>query len=231
MSSQKYLFIVVEKYFNSDAEELAFYRLLHSKMNACIYVLNHHPYGVEWVTQSKMLVRAVGMTAEQIAEIGEQLPYWLSNNDAQKESIKDPLKKFETDDDTNWGGTYRFKNAKGQENWIGYTVSLLTKGLTVYQNKYVVVAWMMDDICHTKNSLDEYIQYLSACNHTELRSNLSERQMQVLTQIAEGATVRKIAISLNLSPYTVEDYKQDLYKKLSCNNQKELVAMAKVMGI
>ena len=55
--------------------------------------------------------------------------------------------------------------------------------------------------------------------------------MQVLTQIAEGATVRKIAISLNLSPYTVEDYKQDLYKKLSCNNQKELVAMAKVMGI
>jgi len=200
-------------------------------MNGCIYILNHNPYRVEWVTESKMLTRATGMTAEQIAQIGDQLPYWLSNNESLRENIQEPLNLYEKNPEATIGGTYKLTNLRGEENWVGYTVSALQRGVRVRDNKYVVMAWLMDDITHTQGSLDQYIHELSASNHVELTERLSERQKHILIRISEGFSIRKIAEELNLSPYTVEDYKRALYKKLNCSNQKELAVKAKTIGL
>ena len=219
------------QFYQSEKEELEFYRSLHTNMNGCIYILNHSPYRVEWITESKMLTRATGMSAEQIAQIGDQIPYWLSNNEALRENIQEPLKMYETNPNATIGGTYKLKILKGEAYWVGYTVSVLQRGVRVSDNKYVVMAWLMDDITHTKDSLDQYIHELSAHNHVDLREGLTERQKHILIRISEGLSMRQIAEELHLSPYTVEDYKRNLYKKLNCANQKELAVKAKTIGL
>lgn len=60
---------------------------------------------------------------------------------------------------------------------------------------------------------------------------LSEREREVLTLIASGATNREIAERLFLSPHTVKEHASALYRKLGVKNRAEATRRAERLGL
>jgi two-component system response regulator DesR len=60
---------------------------------------------------------------------------------------------------------------------------------------------------------------------------LSEREREVLEEIASGATNREIAGRLFLSPHTVKEHTSSLYRKLGVRNRAEAVQRAQRQGL
>lgn len=60
---------------------------------------------------------------------------------------------------------------------------------------------------------------------------LSEREQEVARYTAMGFSSRETAAQLNLSPKTVETYRQRVYEKLNINHRKDLVRFALAAGI
>jgi len=60
---------------------------------------------------------------------------------------------------------------------------------------------------------------------------LSERERQVLQQIAAGSTNREIADRLFLSPHTVKDHTSTLYKKIKAKNRADAIQRAQRLGL
>ena len=60
---------------------------------------------------------------------------------------------------------------------------------------------------------------------------LSDREREVLEEVASGATNREIAERLFLSPHTVKEHTSSLYRKLSVRNRAEAVQKAQRLGL
>jgi DNA-binding NarL/FixJ family response regulator len=60
---------------------------------------------------------------------------------------------------------------------------------------------------------------------------LTPQQLSVLTRISQGATNREIAAELALSPNTVKEYAQAVFKRLGARNRAEAVRRAQRWGI
>jgi DNA-binding NarL/FixJ family response regulator len=60
---------------------------------------------------------------------------------------------------------------------------------------------------------------------------LSEREREVLSLIASGATNKEIAKRLYLSPHTVKEHTSSLYRKLKARNRAEAVQRAERLGL
>ncbi len=76
--------------------------------------------------------------------------------------------------------------------------------------------------------------YLSQEHPAEEKANLdglTEREHEVLTYLAEGASNEKIAQSLVISPKTVERHRENIMRKLNMHSRAELVRYAIRRGI
>ena len=62
-------------------------------------------------------------------------------------------------------------------------------------------------------------------------SDLTEREQQVLTYLAEGASNEEIAASLVISPKTVARHRENIMRKLNLHSRSELVRYAIRKGI
>lgn len=60
---------------------------------------------------------------------------------------------------------------------------------------------------------------------------LSDREREVLTLMASGATNREIAGELFLSPHTIKEHTSSLYRKLEVRNRTEAVQRAQRLGL
>ncbi len=60
---------------------------------------------------------------------------------------------------------------------------------------------------------------------------LTEREQDVLSGIATGATNREIAAQLHLSPHTVKEHTSAVYRKLEVRNRAEAVQRAQRLGL
>jgi DNA-binding NarL/FixJ family response regulator len=60
---------------------------------------------------------------------------------------------------------------------------------------------------------------------------LSDREREVLTHMASGATNKEIAERLYLSPHTVKEHTSSLYRKLGVRNRAEAVQRAERLGL
>jgi len=60
---------------------------------------------------------------------------------------------------------------------------------------------------------------------------ISEREMHVLTALAEGRSNREIADALGRSPYTVKTHLARLYAKLDATRRTDAVASARALGL
>jgi DNA-binding NarL/FixJ family response regulator len=75
------------------------------------------------------------------------------------------------------------------------------------------------------NDTAEGPRLLPAFRYTPLET-LTSRELDVLMQIVQGATVKECAEDLNLSPSTVDNHKSRLMRKLNIHRTVELVRMA-----
>jgi DNA-binding NarL/FixJ family response regulator len=63
------------------------------------------------------------------------------------------------------------------------------------------------------------------------RGALSDREMEVLTFVAEGFTSKEVAGKLNVSKSTVDFHLENVYKKLKVKNRLQAVRVALREGI
>jgi len=65
----------------------------------------------------------------------------------------------------------------------------------------------------------------------QTRSELTDREQEVLTYLAEGASNEEIAVSLVISPKTVARHRENIMRKLNLHSRAELVRYAIRKGI
>ncbi len=68
-------------------------------------------------------------------------------------------------------------------------------------------------------------------NDEQTSSDLTDREQEVLTYLAEGASNEEIAVSLVISPKTVARHRENIMRKLNLHSRAELVRYAIRKGI
>lgn len=71
------------------------------------------------------------------------------------------------------------------------------------------------------------VQSHASVSQTEMVESLSERELEVLQQIAAGLTNQEIADRLFLSLYTVKAHARNIYSKLGVGSRTQAVARAR----
>ena len=74
------------------------------------------------------------------------------------------------------------------------------------------------------------LEPLAAADHA-LRELLTERELVILTQVAEGMSNREIAESVNLSRWTVDTHIRNIYRKLSVKSRTQAIREARAQGL
>lgn len=83
-----------------------------------------------------------------------------------------------------------------------------------------------------KQALIEFAKYQPAIqSQIPKLERLSERELEVLQQIATGLTDREIGERLYLSIYTVKVHARNIYAKLEVSNRTQAVARARTLGL
>jgi len=82
-----------------------------------------------------------------------------------------------------------------------------------------------------KTIIAKVMSYLSSPSGPSITSNLSDREMEVLTLAAKGKTNRAIAHELNISDRTVQGHFAKIFEKLQADSRTEAVMKAVSMGL
>ena len=82
----------------------------------------------------------------------------------------------------------------------------------------------------TRMLLEDYMGHLSGPTQDRF-DTLSDREREVLTQIALGHTAKEVADQLTLSPKTVETYRSRIMEKLNLQSRADLVKYALARGL
>lgn len=86
-------------------------------------------------------------------------------------------------------------------------------------------------IQHVHNLLTDMPIHQSASDSSSLIESLTDREFEVLKQLADGHSNRQIAEALFVSVGTVKTHARHIYEKLSVNNRTHAVARARELGI
>ena len=76
-----------------------------------------------------------------------------------------------------------------------------------------------------------YNIYVSKRKTTEVTSEFTEREKEIICLCREGLQGKQIADRLDISPRTVDTHKNNIFKKLGINNTMEMVQYALKQGI
>ncbi|TAK21850.1 MAG: response regulator transcription factor [Chloroflexota bacterium] len=83
----------------------------------------------------------------------------------------------------------------------------------------------------TKKVLADYMRRVDSGEDRASYDNLSERERQVLTLIAQGKTTAEIATALFISPHTVQTHRDHIMEKLDLHRKAELIKYAIRKGL
>ena len=67
-------------------------------------------------------------------------------------------------------------------------------------------------------------------DHPDLRT-LSEREREILSELAAGSRVPSIATRLFISPHTVRNHLKAIYRKLDASGRREAVQRGRELGL
>ncbi len=65
----------------------------------------------------------------------------------------------------------------------------------------------------------------------DLTLQLSDREKEIINQLAEGYSADEIAVSLNLSVHTIRTHRKNILQKSGCNNTAQLIAKCITAGV
>lgn len=217
--------------FKNDQEELTFYRAFHSKMNAAIYINEQTPFKVGWISKNECVKRVTGLNPKEVIEKGEFIHSWLIQSPDFEESVTIPIQKFRENPNIKWAGVYRISDKKGRLSWVMYSASTFEINAKGLPTKIAVVAFPLEDIFNTPQTLKEFQKYLSRKVNEDQINKLTPRQLEILVLIGRGNSFKEIAETLKISHHTVQDHKNALYKKLDCNSIVEIARTAEKFGL
>jgi DNA-binding NarL/FixJ family response regulator len=95
---------------------------------------------------------------------------------------------------------------------------------------FVSKDWSADDVAMAVRMVGKGMTVF-APRQEQPSTPLSEREREVLTLMASGATNKEIARRLYLSPHTVKEHTSALYRKLGVRNRAEAVQRAERLGL
>lgn len=70
-----------------------------------------------------------------------------------------------------------------------------------------------------------------ARDSVELRSSVTERELEILEYLSLGLSVKQVAKRLSLSPRTVETHIAKIYRKLGVTNRVQAISRAAALGL
>lgn len=79
--------------------------------------------------------------------------------------------------------------------------------------------------------VQDYLQRADAGDQPMIQDNLTPRELEILTLIAEGNTNAEIGRQLVISPKTVDSHRENIMRKLNLHSRIDLVKYALKMGI
>ena len=71
----------------------------------------------------------------------------------------------------------------------------------------------------------------TASARARLEAALTQREREVLSQLADGRTIRQVARRLSISPRTVETHVSKIYEKLGARSRVQAVSRAATLGL
>lgn len=110
---------------------------------------------------------------------------------------------------------------------ISYLEEMLKNGANGYVLKEASLSELKNAI-NTVHSGEIYISQEFAFKKIDLvkKSELSKRQLQIITMLSKGKSNKEIAIKLDLSENTIATHRSNIMKKLQIHNVAELVKYA-----
>jgi DNA-binding NarL/FixJ family response regulator len=95
---------------------------------------------------------------------------------------------------------------------------------------FVSKDWSADDVAMAVRMVGKGMTVF-APRSEQPQAPLSDREREVLSLMASGATNKEIAERLFLSPHTVKEHTSSLYRKLKARNRAEAVQRAERLGL
>lgn len=119
-----------------------------------------------------------------------------------------------------------------------YIVSLLSAGACGYLTKEEIPENILDAVRGVARGEQGWVSrrvaaLLSSWSHEDQISNevLTDRELEVLQQMAEGKTNKEIGYLLGISQKTVEKHLESVYSKLKVNSRVEAAVLAIESGL
>jgi two-component system response regulator NreC len=79
--------------------------------------------------------------------------------------------------------------------------------------------------------VDDYMRQMKEKDVEDSYELLTAREREILQLVAEGKSTKEVANLLNLSPYTVETHRSNLFEKLNIHSLPELILYAVRKGV
>ena len=79
--------------------------------------------------------------------------------------------------------------------------------------------------------VEDYVREMRTRGTEDSYDLLTSREREILQLLAERKSNKEIAMSLNLSPYTVETHRRNLQEKLNLHSLAELILYAVRKGL
>ncbi len=212
-------------------EELQFYWRFTGSMNAVMYILNQQPFGIDWICDNSCLVRTLGLSAAELLQNGDTVIKRLNDYPDFSESVLQAVDRFWENPDITWAGVYRIRNMNDQARWIIYSAQTLEKDAEGRPLKVATVAFPVEDVFNTPNTLREFQLYLSKKIYEMETRSMTYKQKEYLKLAARGLSRKEIAAAMNISIHTVDDHRKALLKKFEVRTTAELLQLAQKFGL
>jgi DNA-binding NarL/FixJ family response regulator len=98
-------------------------------------------------------------------------------------------------------------------------------------NGYILKESSSETILKKVKDILEKESRLSRFESTQSYTNLSKREQEIVIEIGNGYSSEQIADKLNLSYYTIESHKKNIFLKLNVKTTAELIKKAMFLGI
>ena len=98
-------------------------------------------------------------------------------------------------------------------------------------NGYILKESSSETILNKVKDILEKESRLSRFESTPSYTNLSKREQEIVIEIGNGSSSEQIADKLNISYYTIESHKKNIFLKLNVKTNAELIKKAMFLGI
>jgi len=222
--------------------------------NSYYYILNMHNLELDHVSDSVKLF--AGKTASEVTMqdlLKLALPGEIENIQQKENVIKDFYLRFLKPDqilDYKVMYSYQMQNPKGKIITILHQATALTLNKNGF---FEHVFSVHSDISHLKVTSSRDISFINMkggksyyninpehqkfdpsytdYQEEELSELFSEREVQVINELAGGLNAENIAEKLNLSPHTVKTHRKNILHKSGCSNTAQLIAKCLTGGV